>query len=107
MAATQPKRVEQEKEQVQSQAGKSNATQQQQGLRKTETGITPDHSTAIAGDMNQGPGVWGVCNKTALKAYLENKLFCGFCIFLRYKQEIFSPVFSPLSIPLSETTVCT
>lgn len=32
MAAAQPERVEQEKEQVQSEAGESDATQEQQGL---------------------------------------------------------------------------
>lgn len=57
MAATQPKRVEQEKEQVQSEAGKSDATQQQQGLWKTETRVTSDHGAAVAGDVNQGPDV--------------------------------------------------
>jgi len=57
MAATQPKRVEQEEEQVQSKAGERDAAQQQQGLRKTETGVTAGHGTATAGDVNPGPGV--------------------------------------------------
>lgn len=43
VAAAKPERVEQEEEQVQSQAGESDATQQQQGLRGTETGVTPGH----------------------------------------------------------------
>lgn len=64
------------------------------------------HDTAIAGDLSQGPDVWGLCNKAVLRVYLENKLFCGFCIFLKYKQEIFSTTFSPLYIPL-EAAFCT
>lgn len=57
MAAAQPERVEQEKEQVQSEAGESDATQEQQGLWETETGVTSEHGAAIAGDANQDPDV--------------------------------------------------
>lgn len=41
MAATQPERVEEEEEQVQSEAGERDAAQQQQGLRETQTASRP------------------------------------------------------------------
>lgn len=87
VAAAEPEGIEQEEEQVQSQAGERNATQQQQSLQETKPIIT--HSRHHCPQCRLQAEPRGLSRDAVLKANSGNQLLGrGFCfVFRSHKQE--------------------